>query len=48
MAGISTSFILKIIDFWRGPEQVPDYVAEWKRAVATLRWLDGLEEEVLG
>lgn len=28
---------LKIIGFWRGPEQVPDYIADWKRAVAALQ-----------
>lgn len=28
---------LKIIGFWRAPEQVPDYIADWKRAVAALK-----------
>lgn len=28
---------LKIIGFWRDPEQVPDYINDWKKTVAGLK-----------
>ncbi len=28
---------LRIIGFWRSPEQVPDYLTHWKKAIAVLK-----------
>lgn len=28
---------LKIIGFWRSPEQVSDYITDWKKAIAALQ-----------
>jgi hypothetical protein len=28
---------LKIIGFWRNPEAVPDYIADWTRAISALK-----------
>lgn len=28
---------LKIIGFWRSPQQVPDYIADWEKAVKELK-----------